>query len=392
MQNNCLLFFQTKFPDDDKLQLSMVSDRIDRVQFTIENPGKTKFGHTCITLIIYKDLSLMKIDLVNKCTLTGTQNVLTALEFAKSMLIKQVELVDASAILYVVSTEDIEISLKQTSMLIKGYTWYETYGFRNGFDVYREWWITYIHHSFDYLYDRLKKFPEIKDITILINEHKGYNRNLKKYTDTGNINEMFKNIITFLKKNCPPVVDKDKEINKCNVSITDHDFVFLSGFVSKSFELIMWAVHLEKGKMLTSYAQLKAQMQLYDTYSLLLFLPIQSLITIHGLNDLNSLNGSIGKIVDITPTQYRVTFPKSTQLINRENVKLVDKVILHGLTDTSMNNSQGVIVSTTPDRFVIELDAPRDIHKRRSVKFENVKGIGGKSRRKSRRKCVKKHR
>ena len=76
----------------------------------------------------------MVITLVKKCSLSGTQNIETTIEFAKKKLIQMIELTDVSEIDYTLFTKEIKsIPLKEISMLERGHSFYERFGFKNNF-------------------------------------------------------------------------------------------------------------------------------------------------------------------------------------------------------------------------------------------------------------------
>ena len=62
MEEKCLAFFQER--SKEPLELVHVKHKYNSLTFSIENEGDT-----CITLIIYDDLSVMKIDLLSRCSL-----------------------------------------------------------------------------------------------------------------------------------------------------------------------------------------------------------------------------------------------------------------------------------------------------------------------------------
>jgi hypothetical protein len=263
----------------------------------------------------------MIIELVKKCSLTGTQNMTTAIEFAKEHFIRMIQLLDASSIDYTLSTGEFKsISFKKISMLEKGNTWYERLGFRNKFDQYRDDWVQCIQQSFPSIYETLKVSNDLND---LLAEHKGYFKDpekIYKYTETtvdAPIHVLFSQILVFLQKNCP----KEKD-NKCNPSINDHDFTFLEGFVEKSFQVLMLAVH--KDRSIQWFKQLVETIKSYDDYYRMLYLPNGAPVVLHGLRT-ESMNGLKGKIIGVTKERYRIELEdKKTADIKFENVKLLE--------------------------------------------------------------------
>ena len=321
MEQECLEFFKQR-TKDETLELFNVKQKVAYLEFTIQNPGISGYGHTCVTLRIYRDLSRMIIELVRKCSLSGTQNMKTAIEFAKEHLIRMIQLLDASSIDYTLSTGEFKsINFKKISMLEKGNTWYERLGFRNMFDQYRDDWVQCIQQSFPAIHESLKVSNDLKD---LLAEHKGYFKDpekLYKYTETtvdAPIHVLFTRILVFLEKNCP----KENE-NKCNSGINDHDFTFLEGFVEKSFEVLMLAVHLKHGSI-EWFRQLAQVIKSYDDYYMMLYLPNGTPVVLHGMRT-ESMNGLKGKIVNVTKERYRVELEdKRTADIKFENVKLLE--------------------------------------------------------------------
>jgi hypothetical protein len=313
MEEKCLAFFQKH--TSDTLELFHIRNTSKYVEFTIQNPGKTIYGHTCITLKIQKDLSLMEVVIVQKCSLTGNKNMTIAIEFAKEQFILMIQLVDASSIDYTLSTGELQsISFKKISMLEKGNTWYERMGFLNSFDQYRGDWMHCIDQSFPEIYASLVALNDLND---LLDEHKGYFKDPEKlYKYTGltvdaPIHVLFSRINVFLQKNCPK-----EHANKCNPTIDDHDFVFLNGFVEKSFEVLMLALHPVKW-----FRELVKKIETYDYYYRMLYLPNGMQVTLHGLRN-ESMNGLKGKISGITKERYKIELEDKTVSIKFENVKI----------------------------------------------------------------------
>jgi len=113
------------------------------VIFAIKNVHSSE----CITLKIFNNLSTIVIYSVTKCSLSGEETVTTALEFALFKNIPTIELVDSSEINYILSTGETEsISLQELSMLKKGYTWYESFGFKNEFNIEIFGYIVFMNH------------------------------------------------------------------------------------------------------------------------------------------------------------------------------------------------------------------------------------------------------
>ena len=320
MERECLEFFKQR-TKDETLELFNIKNKTAYLEFTIQNPGSS-YGHTCVTLRIYRNLSLMIIELVRKCSLTGTQNMTTAIEFAKEHLIRMIQLLDASSIDYTLSTgESKSINFKHISMLEKANTWYERLGFRNNFDQYRDHWVDCIQKPFPVLYDSLKVSNDLND---LLAEHIAYFKDpekIYKYTETSvdaPIHILFSRILVFLQKNCP----KENE-NKCNPSINDHDFTFLEGFVEKSFQVLMLVVHLKHGSI-QWFRQLAQVIKSYDQYYMMLYLPNDAPVVLHGMRT-ETMNGLKGKIVNVTKERYRVELEdKRTADVKFENVKLLE--------------------------------------------------------------------
>jgi hypothetical protein len=365
MEVECLHFFESKY--GRIFELTDVRYKATNVTFTIKNVDSSH----CFTLIIF-NLSIF-IDSVTKCTLSGEETVKTVLEFALFKNIPTIELLDSSEIEYILSTgETKSISLQELSMLKKGYTWYESFGFKNEFNEYRDFWLHCIHEPFHTTYSYLDKFPDVKP---LIQDHKSYlkyHNILKKYEliKDDSVSQMFTNIQHFLMKNCP----KEKG-NTCTPEIKDRDFIHISGFIKKSFQLLMVTLFLIHGTS-TNWKDVirRINSEDYNLYSLT-FLPNGTMVTV---------SGEIGTIIGKSPGYYTIQFQDKTNSIQLQHVKPLDKVMLHGLTDTTMNHSIGKIVDVKPGRYVVDLGDTKH-----SVKYKNVKGLGGKSRKRYRTKLTK---
>jgi hypothetical protein len=52
MERECLEFFKQR-TRDETLELFNIKQKPNYIEFTIQNPGKNEFGHTCVTLRIY---------------------------------------------------------------------------------------------------------------------------------------------------------------------------------------------------------------------------------------------------------------------------------------------------------------------------------------------------
>ena len=342
MERECLAFFKERF--DARFYLTNVRKAKNHVEFTIKS-----FKTDCITLILYKDLSTMQIEYVSKCNLTGEETIKTAIEFALDKGISTIELIDASEIDYTLSTgETKSISLYQLSLLKSGYTWYESFGFKNEFDQHRDFWMYCIHQPFETTYAYLQHLP--RDIAPLIDEHKAY---LRRFGPELTVSEHFIKIHDTLKEKCP------KPLNRCDLDY--HAFQQIQGFILKSFQLLMLALFTSYREV-RSFDHLNQLIQSYHTYQLT-FLENGTMVNVQG---------AIGTIVGKRVGVYDVQF-ETVEAIPMQYVKPLDKVVLHGLKEESMNHSVGTIVGKKKDRYVIDLGA-----KKYSVKHKNVKGIGGK--------------
>ena len=368
MEKECLHFFERKY--GSIFELTDVRYKVKNVTFTIKNIR----SYDCITLIISNNLSSIIIDLVTKCSISGEEIITTVLEFALFKNIPTIELLDASEIDYILSTgETKSISLQELSMLKKGYTWYESFGFKNEFNEYRDFWLHCIHEPFHKTYSYLDTIQLARDVKPLIQEHKAYLKNpeiLKKYglIEEDSVSQMFTNIQHFLMKNCPKETG-----NTCTPEIKDRDFIYISGFIKKSFQLLMLTLFLIHGTV-TNWNDVKRLIDHYNEYSLT-FLPNGTMVTV---------SGEIGTTIGKYPSYYTIQFQDKTENIKINHVKPLDKVMLHGLTDTTMNHSIGKIVDIKPDRYVVDLGDTKH-----SVKYKNVKGLGGKSRKRYRTKLTK---
>jgi hypothetical protein len=374
LREECLEFFKEKYPTHDLIISSKVVDYDQYEEFVIENPS-----HTCIKLIFLKDRQEMKIDLVTKCSLSGTQLIDTALDFARSKRFLKITLIDVSDIYYYVSEDKdiikMSLSLKNISMLSTGKTWYERFGFKNRVDSYRESWLESIHQPLEFTYNYLKTI-EPKQTLFLTDKHKKLYKSLSNYLvlEKDSVSQILTKITAFLEEHCP------RTHNVCTMDITTDDFIFLSDFIQTTFDLLMWALLLknkvldESGNEIHTISQLMEINQLNRNYSLHL-LPNDALVTIHNMDP--SINGSIGRITGLSAGKYSVQLFNGSVFIPINNIKILDKVILHGLMkEPTMNSIQGKIVDTQRNRYVVEFDNK----KKRSVKYENVKGLGGRKR------------
>jgi len=365
MEKECLHFFERKY--GSIFELKDIRYKVKNVTFTIKNIR----SYDCITLIIENNLSSIIIDLLTKCSISGEEIVTTVIEFALFKNIPTIELLDASEIDYILSTgETKSISLQELTMLKKGYTWYESFGFKNEFNEYRDFWLHCIHEPFHTTYSYLDKIQLARDVKPLIQEHKAYLKNpeiLKKYglMEEDSVSQMFTNIQHFLMKNCPK-----ESGNTCTPEIKDRDFIYISGFIKKSFQLLMLTLFLIHGTV-TNWNDVKRRIddEDFNSYSLT-FLPNGTMVTV---------SGEIGTIIGQSPSYYTIQFQDKTENIKINHVKPLDKVMLHGLTDTTMNHSIGKIVDIKPGRYVVDLGDTKH-----SVKYKNVKGLGGKSRKRYR--------
>uniref|UniRef100_A0A6C0B9L9 Uncharacterized protein n=1 Tax=viral metagenome TaxID=1070528 RepID=A0A6C0B9L9_9ZZZZ len=361
MDKECLDFFKERFPEH-RLQVSNVVNTSSYIMFTIESIGPI----LCITLKFLKTKPEMEIDLVMKCSLTGQNSIQAALEFANLNYIEHVVLTDASTIKYTLSDNTIkEISLKESSMLCYGFTYYEKhFGFKNDFEEYRTLWMEMISRPFDDVRDRIKSSKEIE---MLIRELYGYLPKISKYTSSSTIQDIFVDIRAYLEKNCP------KPINKCNAGMTDHDFIFISGFIEKAFEFVMAATMIASGTYLVKFFTLKQFIYQFTHYSLVLE-QLSGLVTIYNTN--TQLDGSIGTVLDQIKNHYVIQLHDRVLSIGKENVKKPSNVELYGLESAEFNGERGKIKKYNPktQRYTIQLD--KDSSKR-TVKRQNVKGIGG---------------
>jgi hypothetical protein len=289
----CLAFFQAR--SKEPLELTHVTKTTDSISFTIQSPNGR-----CISLSIENNSSTMYIDSLSKCSLSGTESITSAIEFAKAHFIQTIEVNDYSKINYYVSEKMYPIPLKELSMLDTGYTWYESFGFRNGFEQYRDRWIECIHQSFHKLYSGLDQH--------IIDEDRALLAKLSNYAEDGVIHAVFKQIRMFLKK-CP----KEKN-NQCD-GVLESDLIFLRKFIEKSFELVMMVV-LEINR-----AQLDRQLYFYSFYSLPLYFSNETWV--HS-------EGSIGKVVGIQPGHYRIEFLDGVKEVPIPHVKRLQKVLYRG--------------------------------------------------------------
>ena len=308
MEEKCLAFFQER--SKEPLELVHVKHKYNSLTFSIENEGDT-----CITLIIYDDLSVMKIDLLSRCSLSGKESITIAIEFARQQLIQTVELVDDSDIYYYVSTRLKKISLKELSLLETGYTWYETFGFRNTFDQYRGFWIECIQQPCSVLPFKCKT--------------------------TEPIHVMCNHLHSFLKRNCP----KDNG-NKC--TMTEDEFMEISTCLKKTFQWVLHEVEV----------RYKQKMEL-DNYSLSLYFPNETWVHFHG---------SIGKIIGMQPPdKYRIQ-SDGIKTIPIVQVKRLNKVLLkdrHVKASIVGMTEEGYLVNYKDEIIVVPMD--------------NIKIIGGKT-------------
>ena len=309
MDKQCLDFFQAR--SREPLELVHVKHKYNSLTFSIENSGDT-----CITLIIKDDLSVMNIDLLSRCSLSGKESINIALEFARAHFIQTVELVDDSDIFYEVSNKFKKISLKELSLLETGYTWYETFGFRNEFEQYRDHWIECIRQPCSVLPFEYNTVPDTP------------------------IHLMCSQFHSSLKKHCP------KEYgNKCTLS--EDEFMKISTCLKKTFQWVLHEVEVHyKQKMY------------FDHYSLPLYFSNETWV--HS-------EGSIGKVVGIQPGHYRIEFSDGLKEVPIPQVKRLQKVLYNGDKPTKVK-----IVDWDRDGYVVEWNDTKKV-----VPFERIKIIGG---------------
>jgi len=334
MDKQCLDFFQAR--SREPLELTHVTKTSDSISFMIQNPN----GDMCISLSIKNDLSFMYIGALEKCSLSGTQSITAAIEFAKDQFIQTLKLTDMSEINYYVSGKMFPIPLKELTMLSTGYTWYEKFGFRNGFEQYRDRWIDCIHKPFHEHYEGVEK-P-------IVDQHKALLAKLSNYAD-GPIKNVFKQINVFLKK-CPK-----KEGNQCNSSVLEKDLIFLKKFIEKSFELLMMVV------LDINHVQLYRQLYFYSDYFLPLYFSNETWV--HS-------EGSIGKVVGIQPGHYKIEFSDGLKEVPIQRVKKLQKV----LYTEGIEARKVKIVGRVMEGYVIESGKESE---KKIVPFETIKIIGG---------------
>lgn len=308
----CFTFFQAR--SKDPLELVNVKHKYNSLTFSIESAGDT-----CITLIIKDDLSVMEIDLLSKCSLSGTQSITTAIEFAKAHFIQTVELVDDSDIFYEVSNKFKKISLKELSLLETGYTWYEKFGFRNEFEQYRDGWMECIRQPCSVLPFEYNTTPDTP------------------------IHVMCNQLHSSLKKHCPK-----EHANKCTLS--EDEFMEISTCLKKTFQWVLHEVEVHY----------KQKMNL-DHYSLPLY--FSNGTWVHS-------EGSIGKVVGIQPGHYRIEFSDGVKEVPIPHVSRLQKVLLHGIE--GVKNTKVKIVDRDKEGYLVEWNDTIIM-----VPFENIKIVGG---------------
>ena len=309
MDQTCLDFFQAR--STEPLELVHVKHKYNSLTFSIESAGDT-----CITLIIKDDLSMMKIDLLSRCSLSGKESITTAIDFARQQLIQTVELEDDSDIYYYISGRLKKISLKELSLLETGYTWYETFGFRNGFDEYRVFWIECIHQPCSVLPFECKTAPDTP------------------------IHVMCNHLHSLLKVNCPKVSG-----NKC--TMTEEEFMEISTCLKKTFQWVLQEVEVHYKKKMDM-----------NNYSLSLYFPNETWVHFHG---------SIGKIIGMQyPDQYRVQCSDGIHEIPIVNVKRLYKVLVKD------RHIKATIVDMNEEGYIVDFKSERMV-----VPFENIKVLGG---------------
>ena len=155
--------------------------------------------------------------------------------------------------------------------------------------------------------------------------------------------------------------------------MTDHDFIFISGFIEKAFEFVMAATMIASGTYLVKFFTLKQFIYQFTHYSLVLE-QLSGLVTIYNTN--TQVDGSIGIVLDQIKNHYVIQLHDRVLTIGKENVKKTSNVELYGLESAEFNGERGKIKKYNPktQRYTIQLD--KDSSKR-TVKRQNVKGIGG---------------
>jgi hypothetical protein len=333
MDQTCLEFFQAR--STEPLELVLVKKGDVFIEFKIQNQNDM-----CIFIRIEDNLSFMNIYQLKKCSLSGTQSITSAIDFAREQCIQTVKLADTSEIKYYVSGKMFPIPLKELSMLSSGYTWYESFGFRNGFEQYRDRWIECIHQPFHELYETVEKH--------IADEHNALLDTLSNYAEDGPIDVIFKQIRMFLKK-CP------KEANNQCDGVLETDLIFLHEFIKKSFELLMMVV------LHVTHAELYDTLYLYSFYSLPLYFSNETWV--HSF-------GTIGKVVGIQPGYYRIEFSDGIKEVPIPQVKRLNKVLLHGVP--GVPNTKVKIVDRDREGYLVEWEKTT-----RMVPFENIKVLGG---------------
>ena len=388
MDKECLAFFKAKFPEQvESLRLSTINDTENYISFIIENPGiVSNYGHTCIRLKFSKRESLMSIELVKKCSLAGQDSINTAIEFAQLHNVEKVKLLDVSSIEYKLADgEPKEISLKESALLASGVTYYEKYfGFRNSFDQYRDVWIDLIQLPMDEIIHRIESSGPSKEIVQLINEIKGFmsSSELSKYvSDSSSIKNIFLSIRRYLEINCPK-----QKLNICVADVNFRDFKFIEDFISKTFRFVMAAMMIQSGLPVPSYNSIERFNKQFDYYEKPIpqLIPVGTLATIY--NTTSELDGSIGMVRTRIPAQYEIQlFDGRLLTIPVNNAKITDVVELQGLQLEALNGQRGKIVDYNPvrNRYNIRIDSDAST---RAVKPQNIRGLGGGTRR------YKKHR
>lgn len=107
----------------------------------------------CITLGFNHKKKILNIDELHKCVLNGRKSLTNAIQIAYKLNYKYINLTDASFINYnhSESNSNCSVSLKYYNILLKGYSWYNKYGFYSDTHEQEQIEIDRIRNSYFYM-------------------------------------------------------------------------------------------------------------------------------------------------------------------------------------------------------------------------------------------------
>ncbi len=161
----------------------------------------------CITMSFNHKKKILSIDELRKCVINGRKSLTNAIQIAHRLNYKYINLTDASYINYLhsESNTNCSVSLKYYNILLKGYSWYNKYGFYSDTHEQEQIEINRIRNS--YFYMIIYEFCQYDDDKYnLFIKKLNYYLKLNIYKKTKNV---FKDIEK-IRKNLKTVYQKDE--------------------------------------------------------------------------------------------------------------------------------------------------------------------------------------